>query len=459
MSFPTIPQNSLRQENDFILKKVELIVPRAGGTYDIKMQRTKVNIYQDIFSGAMTGDIDMFDSMDMPHMMPFLGDEKIRFVFTRYDVGGNPDGAPELPDFDMTFRIYSVTGRTSNNTKAQTYTIHFVSEEFIKNFKARVRTGFKNTRYSDMIQKVYDAKIKSSKPIIVEPTKYEYDFVVPNITAFEFFNQLASKALSDEGNGPGYFFFEDTEQFNFVSLGKLLQQPPAAKYTYQVANVLEEATGLYKPRSIESDIVRAQNYMHTGTFNTLKNLAMGMYGSHMITIDPIRRTIERVDYDITQEFDKFKHLEQVKPFTDDLDALKAPDAHMRVVFTNKDQDKLEWIGGKDPSIKPTYVEEYLLHRTSYIHQMNTTKMAIVVSGDPRRKAGEIIEFSLPQNMGNVSKENPQELDNYLQGKFLVTGIKHTITYNSYQMHMEIVKDSFFSNIEHVDPTHVYKNIF
>jgi hypothetical protein len=450
---------SLRQENDFILKKVELIVPRAGGTYDMKLQRAKVDISQDIYTGSMVGEMDVFDSMDMPQMMPFLGDEKIRFVFTRYAASDNPDVNDELPDFDMTFRIYSVSGRTSNNTKAQTYTIHFVSEEFIKNFKTRIKMGFKDTTYSDMVQKVYDQKIKTNKPIVVEKTKYEYDFVSPNITAFELFNQLASKSLSDEGNGPAYFFYEDTQQFNFVSIGKLLQQEPAEKYIYQVANVLDEAEGLYKPRTIASDMIRAQNYRHTGTFNTLKNLASGMYGSHAITIDPIRRMIKRVEFDITQEFDKFKHLHPVKPFTDDLDALKAPDAHMRVVFTNKDQETLEWIGGKDASIKSSNIEEYLLHRTSYIHQMNTTKMGIVVSGDPRRKAGEIIEFLLPQNMGNVNKENPQELDSYLQGKFLITAIKHTITTNSYQMHMEIVKDTFFSDIKHVDPTQVYKNIF
>lgn len=459
MSNPAGVVTSLRQENDFILKKVELIVPRAGGTYDIKLQRTRVDISQDIYTGAMVGEMNMFDSMDMPHMMPFLGDEKIRFVFTRYAESPTPDSADELPDFDMTFRIYSVSGRTSNNTKAQTYTIHFVSEEFIKNFKTRVKMGFKNTKYSDMVQKVYDQYVKIDKPIVIEPTKYEYDFVCPNLNAFEMFNQLAAKSLSEEGNGPAYFFFEDTHQFNFVSIGKLLQQEPTAKFIYQVSNVLDETEGLYKPRTIETDMIRAQNYRHTGTFNTLKNLASGMYGSHAITIDPIRRLIKRVDFDITQEFDKFKHLHPVKPFTDDLDALKAPDAHMRVIFTNKDQDTLEWIGGKDKSIKPTNIEEYLLHRTSYLHQLNTTKMAIVVSGDPRRKAGEIIEFLLPQNMGNVNKENPQELDNYLQGKFLVTAIKHSITTNSYKMHLEIVKDTFFSNIEHVDPTEVYKNIF
>ena len=81
-----------------------------------------------------------------------------------------------------------------------------------------------------------------------------------------------------------------------MSLGKLLTQEPVAKYNYQIANVLDEASGMYKPRDIEGDINRAQNYSHTGSFDVLKNLVMGMYGSHLITIDPLRRVINRIDF-------------------------------------------------------------------------------------------------------------------------------------------------------------------
>lgn len=457
-TFPLPNQNALRQENDFILHKVELIAFN-GNAYDIKLQRTRIDITQDIYSGAMNGYIDITDSMDMPQMMPFLGEEKLRLFFTRYDVNSTVDSAATLPDFDMTFRVYKVSGRDSNNTKGQTYRIHFVSEEFIKNFKSRVRTGFKGVLYSDMIQQVYDDKIKSTKEILVEPTKYEHDFIVPNISAFEFFNLLAARSLSDEGNGPAYVFYEDTEKFNFVSLGKLISQDPVATYSYQVANVLEDGEGLYKPRDIEGDIIRAQKYVHAGTFDILKNLMMGMYGSHVLTLDPIRRVYERIDFNLQEEFENFKHAHDVKPFTDGLDALNAPDAHMKMVFTNKDHDVLSWISNKEKNIKPKKVEEWLLPRNSYIHQMNSTKMLIMVAGDPRRKAGDVIQFNLPQNMGNINKENPQELDNYLQGKFLITCIKHSILGNQYTMHMEIVKDSFFSSIEHVDPKQVYKDVY
>jgi hypothetical protein len=78
-----------------------------------------------------------------------------------------------------------------------------------------------------------------------------------------------------------------------------------------------------------------------------------------------------------------------------------------------------------------------------------------VPGNPERKAGEVIEFKLPQNAGDVAEDRPRELDEYLQGNYLITSLKHSIVDDVYTMTMEIIKDTYHTPIKAQDLTERY----
>ena len=71
----------------------------------------------------------------------------------------------------------------------------------------------------------------------------------------------------------------------------------------------------------------------------------------------------------------------------------------------------------------------------------------------------MIEFAIPEHLGKTSKENPEEKDKYLQGKYLVLAISHMVKYGEYKMNLELVKDTFFSDIENRDPVEEYKDVY
>jgi anti-sigma28 factor (negative regulator of flagellin synthesis) len=63
------------------------------------------------------------------------------------------------------------------------------------------------------------------------------------------------------------------------------------------------------------------------------------------------------------------------------------------------------------------------------------------------KAGQTVTYKTPKTGEIVKKEIETSVDSdYFTGKYLITAIKHTIVNGQHKMDMEIVSDSFVTNI-------------
>lgn len=454
------PPNRLRKEGDYVIEFIKLVAYN-GAEYDVTQIQFITNIYEDLFHNVVTGDISFQDANDLAQLMPLIGQERIKIRFTRPQPTDDPFDDELLPPIDVDFRIYNIAERQLEKDKFQVYTLYFISEEFITNLKTKFVTGFKGLPYSDMAKVAFET-LGSKKPFIIEPTIFDQDWISPNIPPIEFINTIAARSVSAEGNGASYVFFADRDSFHFVSFGKLIEQPASEVYTYQWSNILENGNSNsgYRPRTAEQDLRAMERYGFSGSFNILSNLACGMYASRLLTYDIVRQVFDVKDYDYLKDFNTFKHTDKNKPLTETLDALGSPTAVTKFLSTNKDHDILPWIAAKEPGIKPYQLEEYTLYRYAQIQQIiGNNKLRVSVSGDPRRKVGQTIDFKLPQALSNITKETPEELDKYMQGKYLITSLVHRLSKGSYYMEAEIVKDTFFTGIEHVDPNDVYKDIW
>lgn len=453
---PPTPPNKARREGDYVIKFVKLVAYN-GAAYDVSAIHLGINIYEDIWNNVATGDITFQDANDLAQLYPLIGEERIKIRFTRPDNSG--DGLLD-ENVDIDFRIYKMSNRQLEKDKFQVYTLHFVADEFITSLKTKLSMGFDDMLYSEMVDIAFK-KLGSSKPIEIEETMFEHKYTVPYIHPIEFINTLAAKSISAAGNGACYVFFCDRDKFHFKSMGLLLDQPPVETYTYQWSNVLEnENNEGYRSRTIDQDFRAFERYGFEGSFDVLNNLISGMYASKLLTYDLTRQIFEVKEFDYIKEFDTFKHLDKNPPLTPALDALGSPAAVSKFMHTNLDHDKVPWIVAHEPGIKPWHIEEYVLYRYSQMQQvLGTHRVMVSVTGDPRRKVGQTIEFLLPQAVSKVDKENPEELDKYLQGKYLITSLVHRITGLTYAMEAEIVKDTYKSEIEHIDPNKHYDGVW
>ena len=361
----------------------------------------------------------------------------------------------------------------SGSGKHQTYTLYYTSEEIFKNLNTKVFKALRGKTYSEMVELVYNSYLKVKKKLVVENSNIEVDYCIQNEHPIRAINKMAKRAVpktpvaasateedAPTSNGYFYVFYEDRDQFNFVSVGSLIKKAPVAKLTYELKNIMENTSGLsHKSRDIVKDMSNVSNYQQQGTFDVLSQAMSGEAASSMLALDPILRSYSVKEFDLRKEFDKFPHVDKAKSFVDNHRMFVSPTANMSMIIGDSTHASNDYIKSRDTSVKTHLPEEFLLHRQSQKKQMLKNIITATLSGNPRIKAGSMIEFAIPEHLGKTSQNNPEQKDQYLQGKYLVVSVAHILRIGQYTMNLELIKDTYFSDIKRRDPIEEYKNIY
>ena len=132
-----------------------------------------------------------------------------------------------------------------------------------------------------------------------------------------------------------------------------------------------------------------------------------------------------------------------------------PKSNPKMIISNIGNDTAEYMSSHEPGIKPFFYEEYKLHRNSQDLQILKQIVRVTLSGDPRVKAGDILEFALPEHLGKTNIDEPEQLDRYLQGKYLIAAVAHIIKPGSYMIHLELLKDTYNKELLNRNPIDEY----
>ena len=387
---------------------------------------------------------------------------------------------------------------------------------------------------------------KTRKPFLVEPTRYKSEIVIPNWNPFKAISFLASKAVSanPETKGANFVFYQTLQGFRFVSIETLMlggfrlfkekdSGVVAEEYPHLAINaILETATTdntshipIYKDDpEIEEDMkpfVASYKYMPANmgeskqssyesvtsfrlvdSFDTMKNVALGMYANRVITHDLIQMKIDRRDFHYvtppstismieadgcvtsaknTEEGDQEKtqidasvSTEIGRLCSDNADFLGKPEAHISLVPTTFGQagalntgPKKEFSIAKDnqiqaitqtdnkdssgfdvkEDIKENHVEDVIARRISQRLQLDSVKINFSAPGDSSREVGDLISFDFPTENSKVAATSGRGAGHkYYSGKFLITSLRHKITQDEYTIHVEAIKDGYKSAI-------------
>ena len=463
------------------------------------------------------------------------------------------DPPVQVTDNSRTIKLYFVTDNQFTNLLSKVRKI-YPTKQLIPNTKTA--DNDKLYTLADMARDIfYDFFIGKKKPLkqpatkkpfLVEPTRYKAEIVIPNWNPFKAISFLASKAVSanPETKGANFVFYQTLQGFRFVSIETLMlggfrlfkeeeQGVVETKYPHLVRNAsLETATNdkqshipIYRddPEIEESmkPFVASYKYMPANmgenkqssyesvtsfrlvdSFDTMKNVALGMYANRVITHDLIQMKIDRRDFHYvtppstismieadgsvsskqnTEEGDKEKTQIDVSVSTeigrlcsDNADFLGKPEAHISLVPTTYGQagalntgPKKEITGyGKDnlaeakpqavtdrdgfsikEDIKENHVEDVIARRISQRLQLDSVKINFSAPGDSSREVGDLISFDFPTENSKVAASSGRGAGHkYYSGKFLITSLRHKITQDEYTMHVEAIKDGYKSAI-------------
>lgn len=450
-----------RGEFDRVLDYIRL-QDWKGNVHDILTQMVEFSFEEEIFFQCIHGSVRMFDSVDFPTLLPLIGEERISASFTRQIVPDQSNAwlGGKYPPIKFDLQVYAMENKSqgAESRKAQSYTLKYTSNLPFLNVNKRVFTSYKDMKYSDMVKKIYEDYLKEdepfTKPLNVEETKYTKDFCVQNLSPLNAIRKICQRSTSAEDNGNFYVFYEDRDSYNFVTLGKLLQQDPVITLTCELKNVSkpDENPG---PKTIDlaKQMYNVPNYVRNSSFDVLGSGISGEGASSMFSVDPISRKFYFNEFDLrgtdakgANQWEKLPRLGDKKPWTKDNKMFVDPKANMALVITDINQDTHPYISEKE-TVRPTAPEEFLLERNSHKKQLFRNLLYTTVSGDPRIKVGSVIKFDIPEILGKTSEKDPERMDKWLQGNYLIIGILHQVTQSDYKMRLELMRDGFSTEIK------------
>ena len=442
---------------------VELkIIGSTGTVIDLKDFLVELNIYEDIFSSTVYGDVVLSDSRNIIELLPIIGEEYINVHFQTPSLGEN--GA----FIKKTFRVYRLTNRKivrDNNT--QVFTLHFASTELFLDMLLPIYRSLEGN-IGELAFDIFELYLKTARnleipktddsfksdeskstEIFVSETKNNVKFVSPGWTPLKIINWLASKAIPKEDTkAKDFLFFETTKQFYFTSIEKIFKDANENKnildtYSYSASNIRNEDG----TKDISREIAIVNDIEMVESTDYIKNYTSGYLANRLLTLDVFNKKYEAIDYDYVDDYKNLFHSAgdgaKIKPLFD-MDGERSPFSSVSFYPVNPRLFQTS---------KTDFFQDNISENMKFIHGnrkssllgLTNVKLNITCPGRTDAEVGRMINFQFPK-LGPSSAEDSakDKLDTAYSGMYLITAIHHRVTPQEHTLIMEIVKDSLSS---------------
>lgn len=412
---------------------------------DIRSIVTDITFYENIFAETMHGHLTMIDSVGLlSGYGPFqiLGEE---YLNIKYSI---PD--PSAPEKDLEFFVYSIGPiENAQNMKHKRYMLSFCSEESVRDAYTNIQKSYKQP-ISESVKDVVSNFLKSKKKLEVEETRGVQNLVVPLLSPFrtiDFFRRRSISAMKQHNSG-SYVFFETTDGFKFKDIETLIQdgrekiKKDSKYYTYSITqsdlqnpNTEETNTNSSDPRNYNvGQFKTLYSFRQSKKADTVEKIKMGLFQSKTNVFDPINVAIspQTFQFDQNKSIALGKNPENSEPFLKDF--VKNPEylsTIMNVV--------------KDSSVPDTYLDSIVPNRISYMTRLSQNMFSANVIGDPRILAGDVI--TIPNLPAFKDIDGLGNIDELLSGDFLIAGITHKISQETYTAEYEIYRNGYNKKVD------------
>lgn len=168
--------------NSFDITQCTLVSYVNSATVDITKLWDSIEIYEDMYTNCLSGQIEILDTLNLLYHFSICGREKLILSFSVPVL----DGGSGKSNITRTFRIYKISERQpQQNDMGLRYTLHFVSEEFVKSQQTKISKAFEgtvdqivSTIYKDYLKVDYGNSL-NDKPLDADKTLHKHRFVIP----------------------------------------------------------------------------------------------------------------------------------------------------------------------------------------------------------------------------------------------------------------------------------------
>jgi len=392
-----------------------LVIVTSDGAYnDVSQLMVELNIYEDIWSPAMSGMMVMGDALDMISSNKMHGNE---FLLISVDKPGL--NKPIV----KTFRIYKIGERSLGSNGLQNYKLYFCSEEFYLSAQMLVSKSYKGLTVDKMVEDLLLRKLKvaPSKIAAIESTGGNHDYIIPRMQPLQAISWLLPRAYNTNRNL--YFFFENRDGFNFISYESLLGLPVYDTYTYGIKTDQDPVKN--------SSMFNMLNVIED--FDGLKSLRSGAFSSTLATYDVINRKYHAKNFSVTQLANN-SVLNSNLPANDFNNRLGAN-------FYNTTDNMLKYVvmNDADPTRNPQRYDKWLPQTASRLGLLNSFKMIGVLPGDVNLKVGMTINVNILKQ--EVQDSNVTTLNKMRSGRYLISSVHHKFIQSIMTTIVELLSDT------------------
>jgi len=382
------------------------------GGADFRQGYKQVVFYEDIFSNEMSGFIDIIETESVREYFQGLPDGIIGEEYLTLSFASRFPNGTQQDTITKVFWINKLEEYAHNSLPQRTYRLHFISTFHQANYSNRNRKIWEG-KADEIVNSIVTSQMGGSMNQI-DPAKYKNEYIFPNWTPYQVANFLSTVAISSAYNDPKYLFYECRDGFNFVSLSHLMDKP--ISHTMTATMFTHGATDVNR--------FNIQTYASRALFDNAMNEFTGMYGNTFISYDKINKEFEETTQTYTGSWGKFKHVGEnklTKKFSE------SPKNRFQFMSINKEDN---------PGIY-SHTDEWTKELLNRSNQPKNNVFTVTYTGNTSLKVGTTIEFDIKS-----TKDDGQNPDRMLSGKYLITRIKHTILKDDYTSVVEIVKDGY-----------------
>lgn len=444
-------KETLIHAGDYKLEKLILTSQNSGVTADITEFMLELNLYEDLFSFCMTGNLILADAANLISNFPILGNEYITVKMRTPTLEDTPANVIE-----KTFQIYAIYDRILNDDRSQYYNISFMSIEGYENQTTVVTQSFKGST-DEVAQKIYEDYIEFDRPLVIYDTPHTSNvkYTSNHWSPFRNMNFISQTAKGSKLKGSDYLFFESNKAFYFASIEAVIN----SQLTDGVFDeYVLERNGANMPRRI-TDIGYTGNRM-PDSVTAIENLKM------LTTIDVLEgnnkgafaATIDGYDFytkkviNVSSEYD-MKGFAKTGPkniVTSSL--LKNPKAHKS--FYSHNTGLYNDFGLSDEEDLPSgntasNVTTKLLNRRGYMFSFENNKFEAVLPGRTDIQVGHVISLLYPSAEA-PSDDESTVLDPLLSGFYVISAIHHKFDFTRHIMTTELIKNGYSKSPEKVE---------
>ena len=442
-------KEEFQRPGDYILEG-PMLVGGSGEMYNFSDMVQEVNIYQDLDSPYMSGNIFVIDSAGMAERLPLLGQERILFTL-------RTPGAGNTVDFsEYHGAVYNIASRNPNGNRAHAYGLNFTSMEAFTNTRTKISKSFKGS-IAQMVSEILkdDSMLGTPKKINVDPTQNMRKYIAPNLRPFQIIQYLKEEAVNEKGE-PHYLFYENPDGFHFRSLDSLLGE------LRELSNEAVQEYKLQPPvgtKEMGETMQSIQSLHIQNATNTYTNGRAGMFNSTLLQHDILNKSVSRYYFDYETAFNSQNATNQDQSgFGKLVSDIKVdgkrkiwqfPDSRI-FLHPSASSDLHHEGSSSDPDYSYTHNNAELWMQESISRELEREYFTVKIGvfGDTDVKVGDIINLTIPSQRPLAPEDGHEAMDSVLSGRYLITSLHHKIDVQEgvHVMILTAMKDSVIREV-------------